>query len=153
MIIASLLKLVAMITPSCTSIDGRPVAGLPPLIQDMTFGLKPGSRCLLLGGNGAGKASLFVYSEQYDSMDSMMLEAHLLGKRFDLISSFHHSQTTLLKIIGGKHMVPHGSVNVLGRPPFHDTNLTVSGDLSYVGGTWTRDVAFAGCSVPLTVRV
>jgi CCR4-NOT complex subunit CAF16 len=48
-------------------------------------------------------------------------------------------------------MVPQGSVSVLGRPPFHDTNLTVSGDLAYVGGTWTRDIAFAGCSVPLTV--
>jgi CCR4-NOT complex subunit CAF16 len=48
-------------------------------------------------------------------------------------------------------MVPQDCVSVLGRPPFHDTNLTASGDLSYVGGNWTRDVAFAGCSVPLTV--
>lgn len=29
--------------------------------------------------------------------------------------------------------------------------LTVSGDLSYVGGNWTRDIAFAGTSVPLAV--
>ena len=67
--------------------------------------------------------------------------------------TFHPTptQTTLLKILGGKHMVAPGCVSILGRPPFHDTNLTVSGDLSYVGGTWTRDIAFAGCSVPLTV--
>jgi hypothetical protein len=41
---------------------------------------------------------------------------------------------------------------VLGRPPFHDTALTTCGDLSYVGGNWTRDIAFAGTSIPLTVR-
>jgi CCR4-NOT complex subunit CAF16 len=53
--------------------------------------------------------------------------------------------------MGGKHMVPETAVKVLGRPPFHDTQLTVSGDLAYVGGNWTRDVAFAGTSVPLSV--
>ncbi len=41
---------------------------------------------------------------------------------------------------------------VLGRPPFQDTQLTTSGNLSYVGGTWQRDLAFAGNNVPLTVR-
>jgi len=40
---------------------------------------------------------------------------------------------------------------VLGRPPFHDTSLTTSGHLAYVGGNWTRDIAFAGTSIPLTV--
>ncbi len=60
-------------------------------------------------------------------------------------------KTTLLKILGGKHMVPEGAVSILGRPPFHDTALTSSGDLSYVGGTWVRDVAFAGYSIPLAV--
>lgn len=29
--------------------------------------------------------------------------------------------------------------------------LTITGDLAYVGGTWQRDVAFAGYSVPLAV--
>ncbi len=60
-------------------------------------------------------------------------------------------KSTLLKILGGKHMVAEGAVSVLGRPPFHDTQLTISGDLAYVGGTWTRDIAFAGTSVPLSV--
>eukprot|EP00955_Chlamydomonas_euryale_P029825 314337-Chlamydomonas_euryale.AAC.1 len=42
-------------------------------------------------------------------------------------------------------------VHVLGRPPFSETQLTTSGDLSYVGGNWSRDIAFAGTSIPLTV--
>jgi CCR4-NOT complex subunit CAF16 len=59
-------------------------------------------------------------------------------------------KTTLLRILAGKHMVSPGSVQILGRPPFHDTALTTSGDLAYVGGSWARDVAFAGAAVPLT---
>jgi CCR4-NOT complex subunit CAF16 len=47
-------------------------------------------------------------------------------------------------------MIAEDSVRILGRPPFHDTQLTVSGDLSYIGGNWQRDIAFAGTSVPLT---
>lgn len=58
-------------------------------------------------------------------------------------------KTTFLKVLGGKHMVPQEAVQVLGRPPFHDTQLTTSGDLAYVGGTWVKDVAFAGYAVPL----
>ena len=85
------------------------------MINDMSFSLPRGSRCLLLGCNGAGK-------------------------------------TTFLKILGGKHMVDEQAVRVLGRPPFHDMQLTTTGDLSYIGGTWTRDIAFAGTSIPLTVR-
>ncbi|KAI7845740.1 hypothetical protein COHA_000656 [Chlorella ohadii] len=58
-------------------------------------------------------------------------------------------KTTLLKVLGGKHMVPEASVRVLGQPPFHATGLTSSGALSYVGGNWERDIAFAGYSIPL----
>jgi ABC-type glutathione transport system ATPase component len=60
-------------------------------------------------------------------------------------------KTTLLKVLGGKHMVPETAVSVLGEPPFHSTQLTSSGALSYVGGNWERDVAFAGYSIPLAV--
>ena len=60
-------------------------------------------------------------------------------------------KTTLLKVLGGKHMVPEGAVSVLGQPPFHATNLTSSGALSYVGGNWERDIAFAGYAIPLAV--
>lgn len=58
-------------------------------------------------------------------------------------------KTTLLKTLAGKHMVPEGMVLVMGRSAFHETSLTTSGDLAYVGGNWTRDVAFAGYSIPL----
>lgn len=72
------------------------------------------------------------------------------GSRCLLVGANGAGKTTLLKIIGGKHMIPKDQVLVLGRPPFHDTVLTTSGDLSYVGGNWTRDIAFAGNSIPLT---
>lgn len=71
------------------------------------------------------------------------------GERCLLIGPNGAGKTTLLKILGGKHMVPRESVLVLGRPPFHDTELTGSGDLSYLGGNWERDIAFAGYSIPL----
>ena len=58
-------------------------------------------------------------------------------------------KTTLLKIMGGKHIVPRGKVLVLGRDAFYDTSLVSSGDLSYIGGNWQRDVAFAGYNIPL----
>ena len=40
-------------------------------------------------------------------------------------------------------------MKVLGRSAFEDINLTSSGELAYIGGTWQRDVAFAGNEVPL----
>lgn len=43
-------------------------------------------------------------------------------------------KTTILKILGGKHMVEPNMVRVLGRSAFHDTGLTSSGDLCYLGG-------------------
>jgi CCR4-NOT complex subunit CAF16 len=92
--------------------DGRPLAGVPPVVTDLHLSLPPGSRCLLLGANGAGK-------------------------------------TSLLKVLGGHHLVPPGAVSVLGRPPFHDTTLSSSGALAYLGGNWEREVAFAGSAVPL----
>ena len=58
-------------------------------------------------------------------------------------------KTTLLKILGGKHMVPKDKVLIHGREAFYDTSLTTSGQLSYIGGNWQRDVAFAGYGVTL----
>ncbi|KAL9141138.1 hypothetical protein ABFS82_14G083600 [Erythranthe guttata] len=62
-------------------------------------------------------------------------------------------KTTILKIIGGKHMVDQNMVKVFGRSAFHDTALTSSGDLSYLGGEWRREVAFAGFEVPIQMDV
>ncbi|KAK6139425.1 hypothetical protein DH2020_026832 [Rehmannia glutinosa] len=54
---------------------------------------------------------------------------------------------------GGKHMVEQNMVRVFGRSAFHDTALTASGDLSYLGGEWRREVAFAGFEVPIQMDV
>jgi CCR4-NOT complex subunit CAF16 len=66
-----------------------------------------------------------------------------------LIGSNGAGKTTLLKILAGKHLVSEDEVRVLGQPPFHATSLTTSGLLSYIGGNWERDIAFAGYSIPL----
>lgn len=50
-------------------------------------------------------------------------------------------------------MVEQHMVRVLGRSAFHDTGLTSSGDLCYLGGEWRRDVAFAGFDVPIQMDV
>lgn len=51
-------------------------------------------------------------------------------------------KTTILKILGGKHMVEPQMVRVLGRSAFHDTPLTSSGDLCYLGGEVCLFVCF-----------
>lgn len=50
-------------------------------------------------------------------------------------------------------MVEPHMVRVLGRSAFHDTTLTSSGDLSYLGGEWKRDVAFAGFEVSIQMDI
>nr|AIU41667.1 ABC transporter family protein [Hevea brasiliensis] len=75
------------------------------------------------------------------------------GDRCLLVGSNGAGKTTILKILGGKHMVEPQMVRVLGRSAFHDTALTSSGDLCYLGGEWRRDVAFAGFEVPIQMDV
>ena len=83
----------------------------------------------------------------------VVVDMHLslpTGSRCLLLGANGAGKTTLLKVLGGKHLVPRAAVSVLGgRSPFHDTGLASSGALSYLGGNWERDVAFAGFSVPL----
>ncbi|KAF7817993.1 ABC transporter I family member 20 [Senna tora] len=75
------------------------------------------------------------------------------GDRCLLVGSNGAGKTTILKILGGKHMVEPDMVRVLGRSAFHDTTLVSSGDLCYLGGEWRRDVAFAGFEVPIQMDV
>lgn len=75
------------------------------------------------------------------------------GDRCLLVGSNGAGKTTILKILGGKHLVEPGMVRVFGRSAFHDTILTSSGDLSYLGGEWRRDVAFAGFEVPIQMDI
>ncbi|EFN52379.1 hypothetical protein CHLNCDRAFT_26750, partial [Chlorella variabilis] len=106
--------------------DGRPLPGRPPVVRDMSIQLPRGATCLLIGPNGAGKTTL--------PQAPAATPSHL---------------SCPLQVLGGKHMVPEGAVRVLGDPPFHATHLTSSGALSYVGGNWERDIAFAGYAIPL----
>ncbi|XP_073287909.1 ABC transporter I family member 20-like [Primulina huaijiensis] len=85
-------------------------------------------------------------------IDEFSLTLHS-GERCLLVGSNGAGKTTLLKIIGGKHMVEQEMVKVLGRSAFHDTALTASGDLSYLGGEWRREVAFAGFEVPIQMEI
>ncbi|KAF7058307.1 hypothetical protein CFC21_065393 [Triticum aestivum] len=75
------------------------------------------------------------------------------GQRCLLVGSNGAGKTTILKILGGKHMVDPSMVGVLGRSAFHDTALTSSGDLCYLGGEWRRDVAFAGYQVNIQMDI
>ncbi|KAE8010355.1 hypothetical protein FH972_006730 [Carpinus fangiana] len=85
-------------------------------------------------------------------IDDFSLTLHA-GDRCLLVGSNGAGKTTILKILGGKHMVEPHMVRVLGRSAFHDTTLTSSGDLSYLGGEWRREVAFAGFDVPIQMDV
>ncbi|CAA6653887.1 unnamed protein product [Spirodela intermedia] len=85
-------------------------------------------------------------------IEGLSLSLHA-GDRCLLVGSNGAGKTTILKIIGGKHMVGVDMVRVLGRSAFHDTTLTSSGDLSYLGGEWRRDVAFAGFEVPIQMDI
>jgi hypothetical protein len=53
---------------------------------------------------------------------------------------------TLLKMLGGKHMVPRGQVQCLGYDSFHDIELNKF--VSLLSGDWTRQVACVGNGVP-----
>ena len=69
----------------------------------------------------------------------------------DCVGDLRAGKTTLLQILAGQYMVGKDAVRILGRPAFHDIQLTSSGDLSYLGQQWRRDVAFAGYNVPIQV--
>ncbi|GKV01843.1 hypothetical protein SLEP1_g14360 [Rubroshorea leprosula] len=71
------------------------------------------------------------------------------GSRCLLVGANGSGKTTLLKILAGKHMVGgRDVVRVLNRSAFHDTQLVCSGDLAYLGGSWSKTVSSAG-EIPL----
>lgn len=71
------------------------------------------------------------------------------GSRCLLCGANAAGKTTLLHLLAGKALVGGDAVRVLGVSPFHDTELTVGGDLSYLGASWRRSVSCAGSNVPL----
>ncbi|KAI4331534.1 hypothetical protein MLD38_029719 [Melastoma candidum] len=71
------------------------------------------------------------------------------GSRCLLLGANGSGKTTLLKILAGKHLVGgRNVVRVLNRSAFHDTQLACSGDLSYLGGSWSKTIGSAG-EIPL----
>ncbi|XP_026449260.1 ABC transporter I family member 19-like [Papaver somniferum] len=71
------------------------------------------------------------------------------GSRCLLVGANGSGKTTLLKILGGKHMVGGKDVvRVLNSSAFHDTQLVCSGNLSYLGGSWSKTIGCAG-EIPL----
>ncbi|KAL3146681.1 hypothetical protein ABBQ32_000909 [Trebouxia sp. C0010 RCD-2024] len=71
------------------------------------------------------------------------------GSRCLLLGANGAGKSTLLQVLAGQHMVGPEVVRILGRPAFHDVQLTSSGELSYLGAQWRRDVAFAGYNIAL----
>lgn len=84
------------------------------------------------------------------------LQPRMIHVRTRHRSTHKHSclagKSTLLQILAGQYMVGPEAVRILGRPAFHDIQLTSSGQLSYLGQQWRRDIAFAGYNVPIQVH-
>jgi len=75
------------------------------------------------------------------------------GARCLLIGANGAGKSTILKILGGRHLTkPDGAVNLLGRSAFHDTRLNF--ERSYLDTDWgMRTVAFAGYGCPLQADI
>ncbi len=71
------------------------------------------------------------------------------GSRCLLCGANGAGKTTLLQVLAGKYMVGKDTVRILGRPAFHDIQLVSSGELSYLGPQWRRDIAFAGNDIAM----
>ncbi|CAK9309863.1 unnamed protein product [Citrullus colocynthis] len=84
----------------------------------------------------------------YESDSPLFLEFNIeigSGSRCLLVGANGSGKTTLLKILAGKHMVGgRDVVRVLNGSAFHDTQLVCSGDLAYLGGSWSKTVSSAG---------
>jgi CCR4-NOT complex subunit CAF16 len=60
------------------------------------------------------------------------------GARCLLVGANGAGKTTLLAAIAGRHLLPAASIQVLGRPAFHDT--TLAGRVAFLGGQFPFDV-------------
>ena len=66
------------------------------------------------------------------------------GSRCLLSGANGAGKTTLLQILAGKTMVSEDAVRIIGKPPFHDINMTCTGELGYLGSQWRRNIGSAG---------
>jgi len=75
------------------------------------------------------------------------------GSRCLLIGANGAGKSTLLQVLAGKYMVDMDKIRVIGRAPFHDIELTNSGQLSYLGTAWRKDGGTAGAKVALAADI
>lgn len=103
-------------------------------------------------GEEAGGIQVNGMQFAYDIQNPLFFEFNLdvsPGSRCLLVGSNGSGKTTLLKILAGKHMVGgRDVVRVLNCSAFHDTKLVCSGDLAYLGDSWSKNVGSAG-EIPL----
>ncbi|CAN1245151.1 ABC transporter I family member 19 [Linum grandiflorum] len=107
------------------------------------------------GRDGVGNGSISVSAMQfsYDGKQAPLFFDFSLdiapGSRCLLTGANGSGKSTLLRIVAGKHMVGGKDVvRVLNSSAFHDTQLVCSGDLAYLGGSWSKTVGSAG-EIPL----
>ncbi|XP_023641804.1 ABC transporter I family member 21 isoform X2 [Capsella rubella] len=105
-----------------------------------------------MADNGGGAIRVSGMQFSYELQDPIFFDFNLdlpSGSRCLLVGANGSGKTTLLKILAGKHMVGGKNVvKVLDRSAFHDTELVCSGDLSYLGGSWSKAAGSAG-EIPL----
>ncbi|KAF9683034.1 hypothetical protein SADUNF_Sadunf05G0170200 [Salix dunnii] len=110
------------------------------------------------GGGGGGEnekansISICGMQYAYPGQHPLFYEFNLNispGSRCLLVGANGSGKTTLLKIMAGKHMVGgRDVVQVINGSAFHDTQLVCSGDLAYLGGSWSKTAGSAG-EIPL----
>ncbi|KAF6165710.1 hypothetical protein GIB67_012607 [Kingdonia uniflora] len=80
----------------------------------------------------------------YDGQPQLFVNFNLNispGSRCLLVGANGSGKTTLLKILAGKHMVGgRNVVRVLNCLAFHDTKFVCDGDLTYLGGSWSKTI-------------
>jgi len=91
-----------------------------------------------------------MYGKEYPLLYNNLNVDIKKGQRVVLVGANGAGKSTLLRLIAGKHMVePQGAVTVEGRNAFADPPAGIG----YVGGNWSRTVAFAGYDVPYQADV